>query len=243
MLNINTFNQAQSEFFNRLQSSTNMSDNEILSIFEKDLSARGTVIPTIGKYVKRALNRSELTAMVASCSNAQQKLFVVLAIETGYRQSDIINLKFSDLFTIKTHNGAAQWIMRKELALVERKTSKNRTVSLSRNARKITKSILGYKNLYNLDIDSAIFGGRKQRATKGMAPATWCRAMRTIKTKAATICSTFTNVARIGFKSFRKTYAQNLRRAGKTAQEIMENLNHSLMSTTEIYLVAPSEVV
>ena len=172
-------------------------------------------------------SRKQLKAMknyfLAKNEIRNYTLFCV-GINTALRISDILNLKWGDIYSFSRHE------FKKHVRLVEQKTRKNSEVFLNMSVIQALNRLLkfyGEKNV-EIDKDTYIFLGRINRNR----PLSRSQAYRILKEAAAQVGID----GNIGCHSMRKTFGYFATKGGISPTMIMNIFNHSSFPITKRYL-------
>jgi integrase len=142
-----------------------------------------------------------------------------LGINVGLRGSDLLSLRFSDVLDADDR-------VRRRLSITERKTHKQRHISLGPSPQAAIKSLLP-EDMDELDPDAYLFPSRKGGGAMGVVRLhqlvnQWCRD--------AGIKGHF------GSHSLRKTYGRFLYKKGTDLSLLMKVFNHSSQAITLRYI-------
>lgn len=150
-------------------------------------------------------------------------LFCV-GINTALRISDILKLRWKDVYDFKNHS------FRQHLQVREQKTKKRNEIFLNKEAVKALKKLFAYLSRSNVPIkeNSFIFVGREKTGK----PLSRSQAYRIINGAAKALKI----AGNIGCHSLRKTFGYFAARRGIPAVLIMNIFNHSSFPITRRYL-------
>jgi integrase len=156
---------------------------------------------------------------VLKASNMRDYLMFVLGINTGLRISDLLQLTWGDVLDDKGR-------IRQSLILKERKTGKERKLTLCRNAQKALQEVLDTKQ--NILEGDYIFRSQKGNNRPIGRVHAWYilnQAAQTVGIK-----------GRIGTHTLRKTFGYHAYRQGIDITLLQQLFNHSSPSVTLRYI-------
>ncbi|AMK74816.1 MULTISPECIES: site-specific integrase [Bacillaceae] len=150
--------------------------------------------------------------------NERDAVYFIIGINTAFRISDLIHLKFKDVIDEKM----------KPLdyfELRETKTGKHNKIAMTKGVR---KAIVQYvQHRYEGNLDHYLFTGQKSKDK----PITRVTAWRNIKAAADTI-----GLKNIGTHSLRKTFGYHQYKNGTDITLLMDMFNHSSAGITLRYI-------
>jgi integrase len=142
---------------------------------------------------------------------------VVMGIYTALRVSDLIGLKWSDVYDFKLRR------VRASIRLIERKTGKPKTVALH---KKVARALALLNSWQSTAPDGAVFKSRKTGGAIGRI-----QAYRIVKAAADAL-----QIGRVSCHSLRKTFGYHAWKSGVSPAVIMEIYNHTSFAVTRRYL-------
>jgi integrase len=148
---------------------------------------------------------------LASFPTKYQLIFKTM-LETGFRISDVLNLKTRDIKNGKN--------------IYEKKTRKKRLLSISEDLK---NSLLGYAKEKHLRNEDFIFPSTKNNLCRPVHRTSVYRVFRTVS-------NALQLDGCVRPHSCRKTYAKNYIASGGDLKGLQKDLNHSNKKTTEGYL-------
>ncbi|MEW9122691.1 MAG: tyrosine-type recombinase/integrase [Thermotaleaceae bacterium] len=149
--------------------------------------------------------------------NPRDHLLFVIGINTAFRVSDLLELKYKDVMDEKQN-------LHTYFKLKETKTGKNNKVIITKNVQKALKSYI--KENFNGELDEYLFKSRK-----GVRAINRKSAWRIIGDAARII-----GLTDIGVHSLRKTFAYHQYKAGTDIVLLQDMLNHSSPAITLRYI-------
>ncbi|WWR15889.1 tyrosine-type recombinase/integrase [Lachnospiraceae bacterium JLR.KK008] len=155
--------------------------------------------------------------------NIRNHALIILGLNTALRISDILQLRWSDLFNDSTQQ------MQEHLEVKEKKTGKINIIAVNQTAKQVLleyKEQVFQKNPYNRD--SYLFLSRKGKNK----PLSRSQAFRIIK-EAAFAAGLFSHVS---CHSMRKTFGYHAWKQGTPPALLMDIYNHSSYKITKRYL-------
>jgi integrase len=178
----------------------------------------------------RALTRKEVTQILDSTSSLRDKALLTFGFNCGYRISEILSLKISDVVTT-----IANGVLKVKSVIVVGKENmkgkrKARAIRLNSTAQQAVKALAKSLIEKGLTLSDPLFGGRKKR---GKTAITRITAWRIIKALALKV---FGDDTQIGTHSMRKSFATHLYLATSDIYRVSASLGHSFVSTTERYI-------
>ena len=141
---------------------------------------------------------------------------VVLGIHTALRISDLLSLKWDDVYNPENKK------YRSHITLTERKTGKSKIIALNKNVITALKLYFPYKR------GVFIFANNRKNA----AAISRVQAYRIVRAAADAIKA----AARVSCHSLRKTFGYHAWRGGVAVAVIMDIYNHSRYEVTRRYL-------
>lgn len=158
--------------------------------------------------------------------NLRDYTLFVVGINSALRVSDILNLKWSDVFH---ENGD----IKKEIRLIEKKTSKQKIFPINESMK---KALLNYfKHLENFDFNEYIFKSRQGGNSPLSVKMSW-RIFKDIQDNVK--LSTY-----IGTHSMRKTFCFMAWKQGVPIETLMKILNHNSQAVTKRYIGISQEEI
>ena len=148
--------------------------------------------------------------------NLRNYLLIVLGVLTALRISDLLRLKWNDVYDVKREN------FRSHLTLTEKKTGKRKVIALNR------KAITALRLYFRHRRGEYIFVNNR----KDEKPIRREHAWRVIRAAADAIKA----VGRIACHSLRKTFGYFAWKRGVSPVMLMEVYNHSSFEATRRYL-------
>ena len=142
-------------------------------------------------------------------------LLVTVGLNTALRISDILKLKWTDMFDIKNHR------FRKYIELKEQKTGKTQTIYINKGIREAVEMYFVNGNMES----EYIFEGRKH------GPIDRVQVHRILKRACAD-----TGIPDISCHSLRKTFGYQAWKRGAPPAILMNIYNHSSFTITKRYL-------
>ncbi len=142
-------------------------------------------------------------------------LLVTVGLNTALRISDILKLKWSDLFDIKNHK------FKKYIEIKEQKTGKTQIIYINKGIRDAVKIFFLNSNMAS----EYVFEGRKH------CPIDRVQAYRILKRACAD-----TGIPDISCHSLRKTFGYQAWKKGTPPAVLMNIYNHSSFTITKRYL-------
>jgi integrase len=141
---------------------------------------------------------------------------IVLSLNTGLRISDILRLRWADIYDSDTDS------IKQNICIVEKKTGKSKIITLNKTAtRAVRKHLRRSINPTEFLIENARTGKAISRI----------QAYRIIRDAAQAL-----GIGRVSCHSLRKTFGYHAWKSGAPAVVIMEIYNHSSFATTRRYL-------
>ncbi|AND86360.1 tyrosine-type recombinase/integrase (plasmid) [Clostridium tyrobutyricum] len=163
---------------------------------------------------------NDLKKYLLGSGNMRNYTLVVLGLNSALRVSDILNLKWGDVFDFEENR------FKTHVYVKEKKTGKNKKFLLNQNA---TGAILKLKRkLGHINILDYIFKSREGQNK----PITRYMAIKIIKSS----CEAVGIKEHIGCHSLRKTFGYHSWKKGVPIPILMELYNHSNQSITKLYL-------
>lgn len=163
---------------------------------------------------------NDLKKYLLGSGNMRNYTLVVLGLNSALRVSDILNLKWGDVFDFEENK------FKTHVYVKEKKTGKNKKFLLNQNA---TGAILKLKRkLGHINISDYIFKSREGQNK----PITRYMAIKIIKSS----CEAVGIKEHIGCHSLRKTFGYHSWKKGVPIPMLMELYNHSNQSITKLYL-------
>lgn len=163
---------------------------------------------------------NDLKKYLLGSGNMRNYTLVVLGLNSALRVSDILNLKWGDVFDFEENK------FKTHVYVKEKKTGKNKKFLLNQNA---TGAILKLKRkLGHINILDYIFKSREGQNK----PITRYMAIKIIKSS----CEAVGIKEHIGCHSLRKTFGYHSWKKGVPIPILMELYNHSNQSITKLYL-------
>lgn len=147
----------------------------------------------------------------------RDQLLFVIGINTAFRVSDLLELKYRDVMDEKQN-------LHTYFKLKETKTGKNNKVIMTKGVQKALKAYI--KVNFNGDLDEYLFKSRK-----GNGPINRKSAWRIIGDTAEIV-----GLTDVGVHSLRKTFAYHQYKAGTDIVLLQDMLNHSSPSITLKYI-------
>ncbi len=155
--------------------------------------------------------------------NPRNHTLIILGLNTALRISDILCLKWNDIYDCQTEK------IRKHLEVREQKTGKTNIIAINRNASHI---LLAYKEFVfahnQYDGNRYLFQSQKG----DNSPIGRSQAFRIVK-KAAVSCGLFSHIS---CHSMRKTFGYHAWKQGTPPALLMDIYNHSSYQITKRYL-------
>jgi integrase len=163
---------------------------------------------------------NDLKKYLLGSGNMRNYTLVVLGLNSALRVSDILNLKWGDVFDFEENR------FKTHVYVKDKKTGKNKKFLLNQNA---TGAILKLKRkLGHINILDYIFKSREGQNK----PITRYMAIKIIKLS----CEAVGIKEHIGCHSLRKTFGYHSWKKGVPIPILMELYNHSNQSITKLYL-------
>ena len=150
--------------------------------------------------------------------NKRNYLLIVTGLNTALRISDILSLKWGDIYDCRTHT------VKSRIKIKEMKTGKTANVAINRSLREAIKNVMS--ELGTPDSESYVFTGR------GKTPMNRSTAYRVVKKAAASVGLS----SDISCHSLRKTFGYYAWKRGVQPAVLMSIYNHSSFSITKRYL-------
>lgn len=171
---------------------------------------------------KDALNRFK-NYYAAQKPMPRNNALIILGLNTALRISDILVLKWKDLYDSRTKT------IKEHLEVTEQKTGKSRMIALNRSLRTSLKSYFEFSfQGRGYDKNQYLFPGRKG----GTEPISRSQAYRIIRTAAKASGLE----EHISCHSLRKTFGYHAWKQGTPPALLMDIYNHSSYSITKRYL-------
>ncbi|WP_416044956.1 tyrosine-type recombinase/integrase (plasmid) [Clostridium tyrobutyricum] len=162
---------------------------------------------------------NDLKKYLLGSGNMRNYTLVVLGLNSALRVSDILNLKWGDVFDFEENK------FKTHVYVKEKKTGKNKKFLLNQNA---TGAILKLKRKLGHINSDYIFKSREGQNK----PITRYMAIKIIKSS----CEAVGIKEHIGCHSLRKTFGYHSWKKGVPIPMLMELYNHSNQSITKLYL-------
>jgi integrase len=159
-----------------------------------------------------------------SDKSGRDALLFMVGIQTAYRITDIINLRYSDIF----HEGHR---FREYVRTREKKTRKWKQFKLPENLRNDIKK---YVRKHNLEGDDFIFFSHRTKGNNIERTRAY-----TILTQAAKIV----HISNFGTHSLRKTFGYHYYQQTKDIATLMKVFNHASQDKTLMYLGIEQESI
>lgn len=154
--------------------------------------------------------------------NYRNYALIVTGLNTALRISDILSLKWSDVYNFSTNQ------FKSHIELCERKTGKNNTIALNNAAASALRCLIAYLPACAFSRENYIFASQKTPNK----PIGRVQAYRIIKKAAAE-----TGLEEhISCHSLRKTFGYFAYQSGTDSVMLMEIYNHSSFLVTQRYL-------
>lgn len=175
------------------------------------------------EFVEPIRDRKKIDAMKKLLSNSPRDyLLFVIGINTAFRVSDLLTLKYSDVIDSKGK-------LRDHFTLNETKTGKNNKVAMTKGVQKALKDYID-KN-YEGNTNEYLFKSRKRDSKGNSQPINRKSAWRIIQQTAEQL-----GLKNIGSHSLRKTFAYHQYQMGTDIVLLQDMLNHSAPSVTLRYI-------
>lgn len=175
------------------------------------------------EFVEPIRDRKKIDAMKKLLSDSPRDyLLFVIGINTAFRVSDLLTLKYSDVMDSKGR-------LLEHFTLNETKTGKNNKVAMTKGVQKALNEYI-QKN-YDGNINDYLFKSRKRDKEGNSQPINRKSAWRIIQQTAEQL-----GLNNIGSHSLRKTFAYHQYQMGTDIVLLQDMLNHSAPSVTLRYI-------
>lgn len=175
------------------------------------------------EFVEPIRDRKKIDAMKKLLSDSPRDyLLFVIGINTAFRVSDLLTLKYSDVMN-------SQAKLFEHFTLNETKTGKNNKVAMTKGVQKALSEYIE-KN-YDGDMKEYLFKSRKRDNEGNSQPINRKSAWRIIQQAAEQL-----GLNNIGSHSLRKTFAYHQYQMGTDIVLLQDMLNHSAPSVTLRYI-------
>ncbi len=174
----------------------------------------------------RPLTRSQVKAVLHATTSLREKALLTLGFCTGYRISELLSLKLSDIATkgvIHSHVS---------VKASHTKTKQGRTVLLNSDAKKALKQLVDWLNAKGLPLDTPLFLSRK--SAQGHAKAISRQHAHDLLKALFAAIGEYGNVST---HTMRKTFAKAIYDAtGGKIELVQIALGHAAITSTVAYL-------
>lgn len=175
------------------------------------------------EFVEPIRDRKKIEAMKKLLSDSPRDyLLFVIGINTAFRVSDLLTLKYSDVIN-------SQAKLFEHFTLNETKTGKNNKVAMTKGVQKALSEYIE-KN-YEGNMNEYLFKSRKRDNEGNSQPINRKSAWRIIQQAAEQL-----GLKNIGSHSLRKTFAYHQYQMGTDIVLLQDMLNHSAPSVTLRYI-------
>ncbi|MEH7526666.1 site-specific integrase [Bacillus sp. JJ1503] len=175
------------------------------------------------EFVEPIRDRKKIDAMKKLLSDSpRDHLLFLIGINTAFRVSDLLSLKYSDVMDDKGR-------LFEHFTLKETKTGKNNKVAMTKGVQKALKEYI--KGNYEGNIDEFLFKSRKHGKDGESQPINRKSAWRIIQQAAEQL-----GLRNIGSHSLRKTFAYHQYQMGTDIVLLQDMLNHSAPAVTLRYI-------
>lgn len=175
------------------------------------------------EFVEPIRDRKKIEAMKKFLSDSPRDyLLFVIGINTAFRVSDLLTLKYSDVMDSKGR-------LLEHFTLKETKTGKNNKVAMSKGVQKALKEYID--NNYEGNMNEYLFKSRKHDKEGNSQPINRKSAWRIIQQTAEQL-----GLKNIGSHSLRKTFAYHQYQMGTDIVLLQDMLNHSSPAVTLRYI-------
>ena len=151
--------------------------------------------------------------------NYRNYALICLGVNSALRISDILKLKWSDVYDAKKR------CFRKHIIITEKKTGKENRIAINSNTKMGLQIYLN--SLHYFDVDEYIFAGQKEHSHL-------CRSQAFRIVQKAAECTTHSH--NISCHSLRKTFGYHAWKQGTQPAMLMDIYNHSSYTITKRYL-------
>jgi integrase len=171
------------------------------------------------EFVEPIRDRKKIESMKKILQgNDRDYLLFVLGINTAYRISDLLELKYKDVIDEKKK-------VLSHVKLKESKTDKNNKVAITKGVAKAITNFV--ENNYKGNLEEYLFVGKKNPNKPIRRETAW----RIISSAAEEV-----GLKNIGTHTLRKTFAYHQYKAGTDIAILMDMLNHSSETITLKYI-------
>ncbi len=172
----------------------------------------------------RPLTRSQVKTVIHAAASVREKALLTLGFCTGYRISELLSLKVSDVSTggvIHSHV---------TVKASNTKTKQGRTVLLNSDAKKALSVLVSWLKAKGLDDHAPLFVSRKH--SRGFASISRQQAHKLLKALFALV-GEFGNVST---HTLRKTFAARIYELTNKLEQVQIALGHKSINSTISYL-------
>ena len=170
--------------------------------------------------IRNKKNIKQLMNYYLEKGNLRNYLLIILGIYTALRDSDLLNIKWGDVYDFERGE------IRTHLNMKEKKTGKSKSIAINKKAAHALKEYFSAIDGYKSEGDFIFQNNRKSNAAISRVQA-W----RIIREAGDAV-----GIERISCHSLRKTFGYHAWQAGIPAPVIMDIFNHSSYAVTRRYL-------